>query len=208
MFTLAGDTPEEAASEAAAVYAIEESLAKAQMPAVDRRDPVKIYHKRRSSRFRPRCRISTSRLISRTLRLRCHPSTSSPPWSSCPRSTSRSSRARWRRSRATCAGGSSCSSANKTTPELEQANFDFFGTTVNGTPQMLPQWRRCVGWADARLGEALGQEYVKIAFPPESKAKAVELMTGIRTALKQDISSLDWMARTSPSSRPSPSSTP
>ncbi len=47
---------------------------------------------------------------------------------------------------------------------------------------MLPQWRRCVASADARLGEALGQEYVKIAFPPESKAKAVELTNGIRAA--------------------------
>jgi endothelin-converting enzyme/putative endopeptidase len=85
------------------------------------------------------------------------------------------------------------SAANKTTPEMEQANFDFFGTTLEGTPKMLPQWRRCVSSADARLGEALGKEYVKVAFPPESKAKAVELMTGIRTALKEDIGSVDWM---------------
>ncbi len=34
---------------------------------------------------------------------------------------------------------------------------------------------------------------MKIAFPPESKAKAVELMTGIRKALKQDIGEVDWM---------------
>ena len=35
---------------------------------------------------------------------------------------------------------------------------------------------------------------MKIAFPPESKAKAVELMNGIRNALKQDIGEVDWMA--------------
>jgi endothelin-converting enzyme/putative endopeptidase len=86
------------------------------------------------------------------------------------------------------------SAAANTTPELEQANFEFFGTTLQGVPKMLPQWRRCVASADGLLGEALGKEYVKIAFPPESKAKAVELMTGIRNALMQDIGDVDWMA--------------
>ena len=34
--------------------------------------------------------------------------------------------------------------ANKSTPEMEQANFEFFATTLQGIPKMLPQWRRCV----------------------------------------------------------------
>ena len=44
MFTLAGDTPEQAAKEAAAVMEIETALAKASMSRTDLRDPEKRYH--------------------------------------------------------------------------------------------------------------------------------------------------------------------
>jgi endothelin-converting enzyme/putative endopeptidase len=193
MFGLAGDTPEQAAREAAAVYSIEESLAKAQMNVVDRRDPVKIYHKQSLAQIKA---AMPDFDVDEYLKLTKVPE---PPFYIVStveflpvvdqQIKSRSldelkSYLRWWTIR---------SAANKTTPELEQANFDFFGTALTGTPKMLPQWRRCVSSADARLGEALGQEYVKIAFPPESKAKAVELMNGIRTALKQDIAEVDWM---------------
>jgi len=193
MFTLAGDTPVQAAREAKAVYGIEEALAKAQMPAVDRRDPVKIYHKQSLEQIKAALPDFD---VDEYLKLSHAPV---PPFyivstleffpALDQQIKTRSldelkSYLRW---------WTIMSAANKTTPELEQANFEFFGTTLSGTPQMLPQWRRCVNSADARLGEALGQEYVKIAFPPESKAKAVELMNGIRTALKQDIGDVDWM---------------
>lgn len=194
MFVLAGDSPERAAKEATAVYAIESSLAKSQMPAVDRRDPVKVYHKRSLAQIQA---AMPSFNVEEYLKLSNAPA---PPFyivstleflpALDAEIKTRSlddlkSYLRWWTIK---------SAANKTTPELEQANFDFFGTTLQGTPKMLPQWRRCVASADARLGEALGQEYVKVAFPPESKEKAVELMTGIRDALKQDIGGLDWMA--------------
>jgi len=48
--------------------------------------------------------------------------------------------------------------------------------------------------ADQLLGEALGQAYVNIAFPPESKQRANELVTRIRQALAGEIKQLDWMA--------------
>lgn len=194
MFVLAGDAPEKAAKEAVAVFEIESALAKAQMPAVDRRDPVKIYHKQSLAQIKA---ALPSLNVDEYLQASGAPK---PPFyivttleflpALDAQIKTRSldelkSYLRWWTIR---------SAANKTTPELEQANFDFFGTTLQGTPKMLPQWRRCVASVDARLGEALGKEYVKAAFPPESKAKAVELMTGIRNALKQDIGQVDWMA--------------
>lgn len=194
MFELAaGDTPEQAAKEAKAVFEIETALAKAQMPAVDRRDPVNIYHKQSLQQIRA---AMPDFNVEEYLKLSGAPV---PPFYLVTtlgffpaldhQVKTRSldelkSYLRWWTIK---------SAANKTTPELEQANFDFFGTTLLGTPKMLPQWRRCVASADVRLGEALGQEYVKIAFPPESKAKAVELMTGVRNALRQDIGNVDWM---------------
>jgi endothelin-converting enzyme/putative endopeptidase len=194
IFTLVGDSPEKAAKEGDAVFAIETALAGSHMSAVDRRDPVKTYHKQSLAQIKA---ALPSFNIDEYLRDSGAPT---PPFYIVTtleflpaldmQIKTRSldelkSYLRWWTIKA---------AANKTTPELEQANFDFFGTTLQGVPKMLPQWRRCVGSADAMLGEALGKEYVKIAFPPESKAKAVELMTGIRTALKQDIGEVDWMA--------------
>jgi len=194
MFTLAGDTPEEAAREASAVYAIEEALAKAQMTAVDRRDPVKIYHKRSLEQIQAALPDFDVAAYLKDTKAPVPPFYIVSTLEFLPALNEQIKTRSLAEIKSYLRWWVISSAANKTTPELEQANFDFFGTTVSGTPQMLPQWRRCVGSADARLGEALGQEYVKIAFPPESKAKAVELMTGIRTALKQDITSLDWMA--------------
>jgi predicted metalloendopeptidase len=77
--------------------------------------------------------------------------------------------------------------------DFEKENFAFFGTALSGTPQMLPRWRRCVGSADRYLGEALGQAYVNVAFPPASKARANELVSKIRETLADEIKQLDWM---------------
>lgn len=77
--------------------------------------------------------------------------------------------------------------------DFEQANFDFFRTVLWGTPQMLPQWRRCVGSADGLLGEALGQAYVNIAFPRESKQRANQMVGMVRQALVNEVRQLDWM---------------
>jgi putative endopeptidase len=73
-------------------------------------------------------------------------------------------------------------------------DFDFFHRTLTGTKEMLPRWRRCVEATDRQLGEALGQYYVKRAFPPEAKAKASAMVRNIIAALRADISTLDWMS--------------
>ena len=72
-------------------------------------------------------------------------------------------------------------------------NFDFFGHTLGGAEQLLPRWRRCVSMADRDLGEALGEAYVRRAFPPESKRRVDELVRNVRAALAADIDTLDWM---------------
>jgi putative endopeptidase len=74
------------------------------------------------------------------------------------------------------------------------ANFDFFSKTLRGTKEQLPRWKRCVAATDRALGEALGQVYVKEAFPPEAKARMVEMVNNLAGALGSDIKGLDWMS--------------
>jgi putative endopeptidase len=73
-------------------------------------------------------------------------------------------------------------------------NFDFYGRTLTGTTEMRPRWRRCVDATDSQLGEALGQYYVQRNFPPEAKAKALVMVKGLIAALRDDLSTLDWMS--------------
>ena len=73
-------------------------------------------------------------------------------------------------------------------------NFDFFAHTLAGQQENQPRWRRCVHNVDRDLGEALGQAYVDRAFPPESRARTIQMVHAIETALSADIQSLSWMS--------------
>ncbi len=68
-----------------------------------------------------------------------------------------------------------------------------FQKVLTGTKEQLPRWKRCVARTDQLLGEALGQEYVKRAFPPEAKQRALELVKHLETAVGDRITALDWM---------------
>jgi putative endopeptidase len=73
-------------------------------------------------------------------------------------------------------------------------NFAFYGRELTGSKELLPRWQRCVESADRELGEALGQYYVLRYFPPEAKARALEMVKSIMGALQEDLQTLDWMS--------------
>ncbi len=79
------------------------------------------------------------------------------------------------------------------TPFVEE-DFHFKGTILTGTQEILPRWKRCVRSTDHSLGEALGQAYVKKAFPPEAKARALAMVKNLEAALADDIKTLPWMS--------------
>ena len=77
---------------------------------------------------------------------------------------------------------------------LVEENFEFFGRTLGGSQQIQPRWRRCSLYADADLGEAVGQAYVAKYFPPEDKARMLELVKALEQSLHQDIDAQTWMS--------------
>ncbi|WP_077032935.1 M13 family metallopeptidase [Pelomonas sp. KK5] len=77
---------------------------------------------------------------------------------------------------------------------MVQANFDFFGQTLNGAPQMKPRWKRCVALVDQQLGEALGQEFVAQNFGPELKQATLTMTQEIEAEMGKSIDSLAWMS--------------
>jgi endothelin-converting enzyme/putative endopeptidase len=76
---------------------------------------------------------------------------------------------------------------------MDDEDFNFFSRTLAGQEQQLPRWRRCTHYADRDLGEALGQAYVDRAFPPESKARTLEMVHAIENAMQSDVESVSWM---------------
>jgi endothelin-converting enzyme/putative endopeptidase len=74
-----------------------------------------------------------------------------------------------------------------------EANFDFYGRTLAGTPELRARWKRGVSFVEGCVGEAVGQLYVERHFPPASKAAMDDLVANLIEAYRQSISSLDWM---------------
>ncbi|MEX2116636.1 MAG: M13 family metallopeptidase [Bacteroidota bacterium] len=86
---------------------------------------------------------------------------------------------------------------NAAAPALSSAfvneNFRFYGTTLTGAKELQPRWKRIRGVIDNLLGEVLGEMYVARVFPPEAKAKAMEMVNNLKEAMREHIAKLDWM---------------
>jgi putative endopeptidase len=86
---------------------------------------------------------------------------------------------------------------NSSAPWLSQpyveANFKM-QQALTGQKEIQARWKRCVNLTDRELGEALGQKYVEVAFPPESKARMLKMVDALEKSLDQDIQNLAWMS--------------
>ena len=71
--------------------------------------------------------------------------------------------------------------------------FAFYGTTLQGTPEMEPRWKRGVGFTEGVLGEEIGKIYAERYFPAEYKAKMNELVGNVKAAMGRRIQGLTWM---------------
>ena len=85
------------------------------------------------------------------------------------------------------------SAAPYLTDDFVETNFDFYGRTLNGTPELRARWKRGVALVEGAIGEAVGKEYVARHFPPSSKAMMDELVVNLLAAYRDSISRLDWM---------------
>ena len=73
-------------------------------------------------------------------------------------------------------------------------HFAFYDQKLNGQKEQRVRWKRVLDAINENMGMALGELYVAVAFPPESKARAKELVANLQDALKARIEKLDWMS--------------
>jgi putative endopeptidase len=194
LLVLAGDTQDQATSQANTILGIETSLAKASMTNVERRDPEKIYHK---------MSIADAQALTPQL-----------PWSAYFRAIGSPALTeinigqpdffkalngmltsvslndwktyfRWQLINR---------SAALLSDPFVQENFAFNGRILTGSKEIRPRWKRCTTSTDQQIGEALGQVYVQKYFPPEAKARALELVNNLIAALRDDLQILPWMS--------------
>jgi len=72
--------------------------------------------------------------------------------------------------------------------------FEFYGRTLNGTPQPRDRWKRGIAVTNAALGDAVGKLYAARYFPPAEKARAEAMVRNLIAAFARRIDRLDWMA--------------
>ncbi|MBX3094702.1 MAG: peptidase M13 [Cryobacterium sp.] len=77
--------------------------------------------------------------------------------------------------------------------DFVESNFDFYGRTLTGTPQIRERWKRGVSLVEGVMGEAVGQIYVDRHFPPTAKTAMDDLVANLVEAYRQSITGLEWM---------------
>ena len=194
MFKLLGDSDDQASVEAKTVMDIETRLAKVSMPRVDLRDPDKLYHKMLVSQFQELApnvdwegyfkEIGAPPVTQINVFQPDFMKEVSAAWTTVPLADWKVY-LRWQFVHA---------EATALPKKFVDENFDFYSRKLTGTQEILPRWRRCVRATDQKLGEDLGQFYVQRAFPPEAKAKALEMVHNLVDALRADLATLDWMS--------------
>ncbi|MGA3370141.1 MAG: M13 family metallopeptidase [Terracidiphilus sp.] len=193
MLTLAGDSPEQAAKEAAAVMEIETALAKASMTRTDLRDPEKIYHIYAVADFQKLTPGFDYSLYYKAVKVRPFETLNvqTPDFFktlneliSTEPVDSWKAYFRWH----TLHG-----LARNLPKAFFDENFAFFGKTLAGQKEPTPRWKQCSRMTDQALGEAVGQDWVKLHFPPAAKNSMDQLVAALEKSLGDDIKTLPWM---------------
>ena len=193
-FELLGDRPGAAGREAAQVMEIETKLARASLTRTQRRDPYQLFHKMDARGLKALTPGFDWDLYLKTAGL---------PGLNAFNVTEpeffRELDRQWRSiALADIKTYLRWHAAHASAPFLSSAfvneDFDFFGKTLYGVPELKPRWKRCVALVDAQLGEALGQEFVSRAFSPELKQKTLHMTKQIEQAMEDDLNRIEWMS--------------
>jgi putative endopeptidase len=193
LFTLAGQSPEQAKTSAETVLRIETELAKASMDRTLRRDPKNRDHKM--------SREEASALAPNFYLARYFSDIGSPAFSALNVNNpdffkqinavldsepleAWKTYVSWHLLNGTAAWLSK---------PFVDANFKM-EQALTGQTEIKPRWKRCVEAVDNEIGEALGQRYVELTFGAEGKQRMLKMVDALEKSLAEDISNLPWMS--------------
>ena len=193
MLTLLGDPPAKASDEARKILALETKLAEASRTRVQLRDPIKNYNKMPVKQFQNLTPNWSWNDYFKAVNLlapqdvnvqqpeffkaadKVFKDTPMDDWKAY---------LRWHLIGAT---------APDLSKDFVDEDFNFRERILRGAQQIKPRWKRVITSEDEAIGEALGKLYVAFNFPPEAKARALELVNNLKEALADRIKTLEWM---------------
>ncbi len=192
-FTLAGQTPQQAADSAQTVLRIETSLAKAAMDRTARRDPKNLDHKMSRDEA---VALGPNFYLNRYFTAVGAPNftqlnVTNPDFFKQVNGVLESE------SLDSLKTYVSWHVLNAASPWLSQpfvdANFKF-QQNLNGQKEIQARWKRCVSLTDRELGEALGQRYVELTFGAEARQRMLKMVDALEASLAADVTELSWMS--------------
>ncbi len=193
IFTLAGETPQQAAESAKTVMRVETALAKAQMDRTLRRDPKSRDHKMSKDQA---LALAPNFYLTRYLAAVGAPSftevnVGNPEFFKQVNSVIDSESLdalktylRWHLLD---------SAAPWLSKPYVDANFKMTQYLTGQTENQL-RWKRCVDATDGSLGEALGEKYVELTFGADGKRRMLKMVDALEKSLNDDIQTLPWMS--------------
>jgi putative endopeptidase len=193
MFTLAGQTPQQAADAAQTVLRIESALAKASMDRTVRRDPKVRDHKLGRDQV---VALAPNFSLNRYFKTMGTPAfselnVSNPDFFKQVNAVIESEPLEaWKTY-------VSWHLLNSAAPWLSKPFVDTnfkMQQYLSGQAQIQERWKRCVDATDGALGEALGQKYVEQTFGADGKQRMLKMVDALEKALDQDIKGLPWMS--------------
>jgi predicted metalloendopeptidase len=197
MFELLEDPPEAAARNADAVIALETELAKASMTATERRDIDKTYNRMSLAQLAQQAPGFPWAAYFEALGARNFESVNvaQPEFFKAfarlagDRGYDWKNYMRWQIVTA---------AASKMPKRFEDEDFDFFQRQFKGVQTPPPRHRRVLKiiggpYGERGVGMAVGRIFVNETFPPEAKARALELVNNVKAALQDRIKAAAWM---------------
>jgi putative endopeptidase len=194
MFSLLGDAPEAARSQADTIMRMETALANASQTRTERRDPYKLKHKMAPAELARLVPNFDWGVYWKTLKPPAFQvvNVMSPDfYKQLQASLTRESLDNWKQYLRFHIANIY---AEYLSDDFSKERFDFYQKYLRGTQEQQPRWKRCVQFVDHGLGEALGQAYVRDVFSPELKARTLKMVQEIEKAMELRINQLDWMS--------------
>jgi len=194
IFKLAGTSEDEAGAGTETVMEIETQLARASMSRLERRDPHKTYNKMKLEELKKLCPNFNWESYFKGLEIEVPDSmnvrqpeffkevntmlgnVSLDKWKTY---------LRWNLLNSTAA---------YLTPEFVNANFEFYGKTMQGQEEMKPRWRRVLDVTNNTLSHPIGKKFVEEHFPPQAKDRMLTLVNNLQETFAQRIKGLEWMS--------------
>jgi predicted metalloendopeptidase len=192
MFTLAGQTPAQAADSAQTVLRIETALAKASMDRTLRRDPKNRDHKMSTAEaaaLGPNFALDSYFAAAKTPSFSALNVTNPEFFKQVNAVIEKEPLSAWKTY-------VSWHVLDAAAPWLSKPFVDTnfkLQKALTGQDEIQARWKRCIDATDNALGEALGQKYVDLTFGADGKARMLKMVDALEASLDQDIQGLEWM---------------